>query len=101
MGSGADDLEVDTTGNLGGGNNPAAKLEVQSNARLDTDSNGHIDLDEDTSRDLMELYRAMNDVRGRIELVIRTYVKAKGEQGNYRISKDFGQLEKVVSEEVE
>ncbi len=62
---------------------------------MSTEINEGIDLDVDTQGDLRELFRVATELQTRIQLLVRTYVKAKGKEGDYQINKDFTKLEKV------
>ncbi len=55
--------------------------------------NEDIDLNIDIQNDLREIVKAISEFQTRLQLIVRTYVKASGKNGEYRISKDFTQLE--------
>lgn len=57
--------------------------------------NGDIPLDKDTQMNLRDVIKAINDLQSRMNIVVQTYINAKGKKGNYRISKDITKLELI------
>lgn len=58
-------------------------------------TNDNIKLDKETMGDLQRIMKSAQELQFRMELIMKTYLNARGKKGNYRLSKDFEYLEKV------
>ncbi len=58
-------------------------------------NNDDIILDVETQNDLKHLINIINESRIRLQLILRTYVRAKDKKGDYSINKDVTKLERV------
>ena len=63
------------------------------------EQHNEIQIDEKTQRNIQDIVRTINELQGRLQLIMQTILNCAGVEGNYKLSDDLTKLVRLDSDE--